>query len=126
MLARIWARFTNAAKELNLKTIHLDLNAPLIYESYNARWHCHEEEPELPSLWFAEIPLMALGQVIGRVEIAGWRDDRPVWNKIAILTKLAEDAETIVTERVEEMRKPAALRPVLAAATAEVDPARIS
>jgi UDP-GlcNAc:undecaprenyl-phosphate/decaprenyl-phosphate GlcNAc-1-phosphate transferase len=95
----IWSRFTACADDLNLKSICLDLNAPFIHENYHARWDCREEELEHPNLWFAEMPLMARGQVVGRLEIAGHRDGTPVWSKMATLTKLVEHVETTVSAR---------------------------
>jgi UDP-GlcNAc:undecaprenyl-phosphate GlcNAc-1-phosphate transferase len=95
----IWGRFTDCAGELNLQSIRLDLNAPFIHENYHARWDCSEAKAETPNLWFAEMPLMARGQVVGRLEIAGHRDGTPVWSKMATLTKLAEHVETTVSAR---------------------------
>ena len=99
----IWSLFTDHAPELNLKTICLDLNVPFIHENYHARWDCPEKEAENPNLWFAELPLMARGQVVGRVEITGHRDTTPVWSKLAVLTKLVENVETAVAVRAEAL-----------------------
>ncbi len=118
-----WDRFTLCARELNLQSLRLDVNAPFIHEGYHALWYCPEKEAEMSSLWFAELPLMAFGQVVGRVEIAGRRDDRPIWDKIAILTKLAEHVETVVFSRAEQMGNGTVLRPAFAPAVIEADSA---
>jgi UDP-GlcNAc:undecaprenyl-phosphate GlcNAc-1-phosphate transferase len=98
----IWGRFVEVAGELNLKTVCLDLNAPYIHEAYNARWRAHdEEEPEIPNNWFAEMPLMARGQVVGRLEVTGRRDEVSVSTKIAALSKLVENVEGVVAFRAE-------------------------
>src|SRR5207244_516672 len=34
----LWSRFQAAALELNLKTMWLNVNAPLIHEGYHAQW----------------------------------------------------------------------------------------
>jgi UDP-GlcNAc:undecaprenyl-phosphate GlcNAc-1-phosphate transferase len=101
----IWSRFTACAGEFNLQTIRLDLNAPFIHEGYHARWHRPDEESETPNVWFTEIPLMARGQVVGRLEVTGRRDDVPVWTKIAALTKLVESVEATIADRAEVVRE---------------------
>lgn len=97
----VWGRFTFQASELNLHSICLDVNAPFIHEAYHARWDCRAPRGELSSHWFAEMPLMAGGQVVGRVEVTGRRDDASVSSKIASLTELASYVEKVVTLRAE-------------------------
>jgi UDP-GlcNAc:undecaprenyl-phosphate/decaprenyl-phosphate GlcNAc-1-phosphate transferase len=105
----VWARFTAQAGELNLHSICLDVNAPFIHEAYHARWDCRAPRAELSSHWFAEMPLMARGQVVGRVEVTGRRDHMPVSAKVAALTQLVEYVERVVKEQKEQPHaKPAA------------------
>jgi UDP-GlcNAc:undecaprenyl-phosphate GlcNAc-1-phosphate transferase len=98
----IWERFVETASELNLQTVCLDLNAPFIHEAYNAQWRAHDEEKsEVPNVWFAEMPLTARGQVVGRLEVTARRDEVSVSTKIAALTKLVEYVEGVVAFRAE-------------------------
>jgi UDP-GlcNAc:undecaprenyl-phosphate GlcNAc-1-phosphate transferase len=100
----LWNAFIDCAVQLNLKRVHLDVNAPAIHEGYHARWECREPESENPSLWFAEIPLMVGGQTVGRVELTGRRDHEPVWAKLARLSKLVEEVEVAVSTITDSQR----------------------
>jgi UDP-GlcNAc:undecaprenyl-phosphate GlcNAc-1-phosphate transferase len=86
----LWESLKTIAVELNIHKLCLDVNAPALHEGYHARWDYPREESEAPSLWSAEIPLTARGQMVGRLEIAGQPDQQPVWSKIARLTEVAE------------------------------------
>jgi UDP-GlcNAc:undecaprenyl-phosphate GlcNAc-1-phosphate transferase len=93
----LWSPFTRQAESLNLKTLHLVVNAPLIHESYHARWDSPGEAADHHALWVAEIPLMVRGHRLGGLQITGHRDDDPIWKKIAALTKLVEEIENKLT-----------------------------
>jgi UDP-GlcNAc:undecaprenyl-phosphate GlcNAc-1-phosphate transferase len=94
---KLWDPFTRCALELNLKTLSLDVNAPAIHEAYHARWDCPHNGVENVDLWVAELPLMVGGRPLGRLQITGHRDEAPVWQKIAVLTKLVEEVESHLT-----------------------------
>jgi UDP-GlcNAc:undecaprenyl-phosphate GlcNAc-1-phosphate transferase len=90
----VWSRLTACASQLNLKTVYLDVNAPVIHESYHARWDCAHYESEGSSLWSATMPLQITnGQMVGRLVITGYRDAEPLWKKIAILTQMLQEVE---------------------------------
>jgi UDP-GlcNAc:undecaprenyl-phosphate GlcNAc-1-phosphate transferase len=93
----LWDPFTESALQLNLKTLSLDVNAPAIHEAYHARWDCPHDAVENHDLWVAELPIMVRSRPLGRLQITGHRDGAPVWQKIAVLTKLVEDIETKLT-----------------------------
>jgi UDP-GlcNAc:undecaprenyl-phosphate GlcNAc-1-phosphate transferase len=123
----LWGKFLDGSTELNLQSICLDVNAPAIHEGYHARWSLPGDESETPNLWFAEIPLMARGQVVGRLEIAGFRDIEPVWKKVAQVTELAEQIEVTLTDLLVPRGPPlapASLDAKLPQRVAEVGPAR--
>jgi UDP-GlcNAc:undecaprenyl-phosphate GlcNAc-1-phosphate transferase len=102
-----WSKFVDSAAELNLKSICLDVNAPSIHEGYHARWDNPGAESENPNLWFAEIPLVARGHVVGRVEIAGYRDEQAVWHKLAHLTEGTQLVESTLTWLLDIRTSPA-------------------
>jgi UDP-GlcNAc:undecaprenyl-phosphate/decaprenyl-phosphate GlcNAc-1-phosphate transferase len=106
----LWDAFVTSAEDLNLKRFHLDLNAPAIHEGYHGRWECRGSEAEDSTLWFLEIPLLAGGQTVGRVEVAGHRDDEPEWAKIARLSPLITQVEATISA-LADSRSPRA-RPV--------------
>lgn len=92
----LWERLLNCAVQLQLKAIHLDVNAPNIHEGYHARWDC-VEDPSDPDLWRAEIPLVANGQHVGRLQIVGQRNHVPVWTSITALAHSLEDLDEAVS-----------------------------
>jgi UDP-GlcNAc:undecaprenyl-phosphate GlcNAc-1-phosphate transferase len=93
----LWKHVTTYAEQLELASVCLDVNAPALHEGYHARWGRVQSDVENPSFWRAEIPLAAGGQVVGRLEITGLRDDEPVWEKIALAGKIIEDVEAVLT-----------------------------
>jgi UDP-GlcNAc:undecaprenyl-phosphate/decaprenyl-phosphate GlcNAc-1-phosphate transferase len=126
----LWQQITACATQLNLGSARLDINAPVINEGYHAEWTDTavpgEDQEDAASLWRAEIPLITRGRIVGRVAVAGHRDEQPVWEKIATLAHLVQDFESTVlqlTESVwvlsapEPLRAPHALQPSRAAAS---------
>lgn len=93
--SEVWADFTSAASDLNLKTIRLDINAPSLHEGYHARWvnPVNEHNEAGNSCWSVGIPLTFHDNTVGRLEVGGFHDERPVWEKIAVLTKVVGDVE---------------------------------
>jgi UDP-GlcNAc:undecaprenyl-phosphate GlcNAc-1-phosphate transferase len=96
----LWERFTQCAEALTLRTMRLDINAPCLQESFNARWdNClpvdiHAEDAEAgPKLWNTALPLVWRGQTVGRLEVSGARAGIPVWRKIAALARLVDEIE---------------------------------
>lgn len=91
-----WAELVEAADEMGLRALALDVNAPAHHEGYHARWRRPDRAAgEDPGYWSAVLPLTAGGQPVGRVSVTGAPDGVPVWKKLAALTEL--------TDRVEEV-----------------------
>jgi UDP-GlcNAc:undecaprenyl-phosphate GlcNAc-1-phosphate transferase len=86
----LWGGLTGRAAGLNLRRLRLDVNAPSLHEGYHARWDRGHADGEAPDSWRAEIPLTAGGLSVGRLEVVGEPDGRPVWAKIAALTRIME------------------------------------
>jgi hypothetical protein len=79
---QLWDNLTETAERLNLASVGLHLNAPQQHEGYYASWkRMRDFHPE--ELWRVEIPLVADGRSIGRLEITAERDDRSVCVTIA-------------------------------------------
>lgn len=93
----LWRSLTACASKLDLKTVRLDVNAPAIYEGYHARWDRFDQDAETQTAWRFEIPLIVRGQAVGRLEVAGHRDDESARRKVAKIAKLAEDVENAVS-----------------------------
>ncbi len=67
---QLWEDLTETAERMQLDRVHLDINLPLIQESYNATW----DRPVPPSpedRWKMDFPLIVCGRSVGRLTIAG-------------------------------------------------------
>ena len=95
----VWREVTRAAEDLNLHTVCLDVNAPAWHEGYHRRWDRlgRGAASEL-NLWRVELPLCGHGQVIGRLTVAGVRDDVPVAEKMRVVAEFLEAAEARAVE----------------------------
>jgi UDP-GlcNAc:undecaprenyl-phosphate GlcNAc-1-phosphate transferase len=101
----VWTIVTQSAEDLALNMIRLDINAPLLHESFHARWGNlapADAEAGVTS-WNVAIPLVWRDQTMGRLEAAGPRDDQPVWMKIALLTKLVDEVEITLCKIAEDI-----------------------
>ncbi len=107
----LWVGVKDLSEPLNLKALRLDVNAPAIQEGYHARWDRMADDAEDRVVWRAELPLEVRKQVIGRLEVIGYQDEEPVWQKILTLGKLVQGFEIAATELmhgVPEVRPTAA------------------
>lgn len=109
--ATLWFELTTNAEQLNLKALCLDINAPSIHEGYLARWDQGPTDPADVGLWRAELPLVAEGQTLGRLEIVGHRDDQAICSKLATLARLVEDIELGMCTAAEGPRKASERQP---------------
>jgi UDP-GlcNAc:undecaprenyl-phosphate GlcNAc-1-phosphate transferase len=92
----LWQTLTAHAGRLNWQAVCLDVNAPALHEGYHARWGRLGGASD--DVWRAELPLTVNGQVVGRLEVAGERDGEPVWDKLADLSRVAQELEHAVAE----------------------------
>ncbi len=94
----VWEDLVGVAEALNLQTLCLDVNAPALHESYLGQWHSPVAVPA-DHLWRLEIPLLGPGGIpIGRLTVAGKRDEQPLLDTLMTLTKIVETAEICATE----------------------------
>jgi UDP-GlcNAc:undecaprenyl-phosphate GlcNAc-1-phosphate transferase len=113
----LWQALTACGVRFNLKTIHLDVNAPAVHEGYHARWDRRRNDADVQGLWRLEIPLLlrsnplsedaddppvAGGSVpffcVGRLAISGYPDAEPTWIKMTALAKLVESLQATVAK----------------------------
>jgi UDP-GlcNAc:undecaprenyl-phosphate GlcNAc-1-phosphate transferase len=93
--SELWTHIIECGQRLNLTMVRLDVNAPAIHEGYHARWdRAHREMEDMSVFWYSEVPLVAHGRTIGRLEVTGARDDEPIWQKIAVLAGLVQEFES--------------------------------
>jgi UDP-GlcNAc:undecaprenyl-phosphate GlcNAc-1-phosphate transferase len=108
----LWAPFVECARDLDLRRIHLHVNAPALNEGYDFRWddpHDTGDEGQ-PRRWVAELSLMVHNQSVGRLDVVGCRDGRSIADKIATLMKLVENLEVFIGDMeqyLETRRDPA-------------------
>jgi UDP-GlcNAc:undecaprenyl-phosphate GlcNAc-1-phosphate transferase len=71
----IWADLTDAARDLPVNTIELDVNAPMIQEGFHATWTHQPAQPpsDLDNIWRFKLPLVAGGHQIGQIRVSGER-----------------------------------------------------
>jgi UDP-GlcNAc:undecaprenyl-phosphate GlcNAc-1-phosphate transferase len=107
----LWQTLTASASEMNLQTLHLDLNVPALHEGYHARWDRFGGESEVPVAWRAEIPLVVGGQIAGRLVVTGPRDDNAIGAHMAVVARLATEVECAVEHVTESLRHTLAVPP---------------
>jgi UDP-GlcNAc:undecaprenyl-phosphate GlcNAc-1-phosphate transferase len=91
---QLWTSISSSSQGLNLRSLSLDINAPILHENYYARWNSlAEPTDETENCWSAEVPLIIQGQTCGRIQVVGWQDSKPVWEKVALLAALGQDLE---------------------------------
>src|SRR6185295_16953801 len=78
--------------------VYMDVNAPAWQEDYHVRWDRIGSAIPAFHLWKAEIPLVALGQTVGRLTVSGPRDEVPIGEKLAQLSEIVYAAERRVSE----------------------------
>jgi UDP-GlcNAc:undecaprenyl-phosphate GlcNAc-1-phosphate transferase len=93
---RLWRELMSCALEQNLLSLSLDVNAPAIQETYLARWRFDLPHTDEFDLWRAQLPLVAGGRTIGKIEMVGRRDGGVTSTKISTLAKIVENMEFIV------------------------------
>jgi UDP-GlcNAc:undecaprenyl-phosphate GlcNAc-1-phosphate transferase len=105
----LWAKLTHSAEAMVLRTMWLDINAPALSEMFNARWvnPYQEDADAVDTSWNAAIPLVWRDQTVGRLEVSGMRDGQPVWQKIALLTKLVDELELALCKIADDIGIPA-------------------
>jgi UDP-GlcNAc:undecaprenyl-phosphate GlcNAc-1-phosphate transferase len=88
----LWSDLQAQCDELGLQRLQLDVNLPALHENYHANWNqTGDSTSSIEEKWRAEIPLSVRGRVFGRIAVTGQRDERPIWQKIATLSRVSEE-----------------------------------
>jgi UDP-GlcNAc:undecaprenyl-phosphate GlcNAc-1-phosphate transferase len=93
----LWNELLACAPRLHLVMVRFNVNAPALQEGYHARWDGNGHDDEA-SLWRAEIPLVAGGQTVGRLEVRGRQDGQPAAGKLREVAKVLEQFETVLAD----------------------------
>ncbi len=94
--AELWSGLVGDVRSLELESVCLDVNAPAVYEGYHARWDRSADEEGQPAVWRMEVPLLAQGQTIGRLEIASRRGNESQRERVASVMLWIEEVEQAV------------------------------
>ncbi|MBV9125012.1 MAG: glycosyltransferase, partial [Planctomycetes bacterium] len=87
----LWEQLTWNAFELNLNSLCLDVNAPVMQESYHARWNRFGTQGDEAADWHLEIPLLFGKAGVGRVQLSGPLVQEANWGKLARIARTVED-----------------------------------
>jgi UDP-GlcNAc:undecaprenyl-phosphate/decaprenyl-phosphate GlcNAc-1-phosphate transferase len=95
----LWQSLMAWTGPLNLRSLHLDVNAPALHEAYHARWErAEQDEGEVASTWRTEMPLVAGRQQVGRLSVAGLQDDVSFGDRVIAVARLAREVERAVAQ----------------------------
>jgi UDP-GlcNAc:undecaprenyl-phosphate GlcNAc-1-phosphate transferase len=106
----IWEALTESVEKVHATRLHLDLDLPMIQESYHATWEkpdgCDGEVS-----WLMEIPLVAGVTQVGTLNVTGQRNGVAICRYIEPLLEVVESIESQLSRLVEASRGPADQRP---------------
>jgi UDP-GlcNAc:undecaprenyl-phosphate GlcNAc-1-phosphate transferase len=120
----LWATLTDAASELALQRMELDVNAPSLREGYHAKWENTRRVAD-DRLWRFEMPLMAVGHRVGHIRITAERSSSAS-GSLEGLQGMLHNVEERLTIMLHDAAKPAIVSPlpaVLAGESSRVAPA---
>jgi len=83
--SEVWTRLVQAANELNLESVRLDVNSPAWHEAFHGRWDRRTTNSSGQDHWALEMPVLGHGQVIGRLTVAGIRAFVPFTDQLSEL-----------------------------------------
>ena len=90
----VWKSLVASAERHQLRSLCLDVNAPLLGEDYHASWEPAAGAAESEH-WRLEFPLHSRGRVVGRLIVAGWREES-VAETFLVLARMIGHAEVQV------------------------------
>jgi len=108
----LWERLTWEAFELNFKTICLDMNVQAIQEVYHAHWDRFDDQTEESDLWRVELPVVAGGHAVGRLQVTGPREGTSDVARTLALAKMVEDFTSNLWPLAASQGNPSAPRKV--------------
>lgn len=95
---QVWHDLTRCVETMQLHSMCLDVNAPVLHENYHARWDRRGANQPEGTFWRLDLPLFGNGIQLGRVTIAGTRDGSSLTETLATLAKIIESAEARATD----------------------------
>jgi len=93
----LWATLTDYADKLDLQQIRLDVNAPMLEESYHASWQ-RAGETDIEQNWKFELPLVSGRHSLGILRIVGKRNSGSASQQFLQLLDLLEPFEMHLSE----------------------------
>jgi UDP-GlcNAc:undecaprenyl-phosphate/decaprenyl-phosphate GlcNAc-1-phosphate transferase len=112
----LWVGLKEAAFDLPVDNIELDVNAPMIQEAFHASWTRRTTDDE--SIWRFELPLVAAGHRIGHLRVVGERSPNfpasGLEKVLCLFESFEGQVESLVSMR--EKHSELALEPIVNAA----------
>jgi UDP-GlcNAc:undecaprenyl-phosphate GlcNAc-1-phosphate transferase len=109
----LWEALTESAEKFHATRLHLDLDLPMIQESYNATWE-KPDRCDREVSWQMEIPLVVGLTQVGRLNVTGQRNGVAMCCNIEPLLEVVDSIESQLSSLVVEYRKPTDKSPVQA------------
>jgi UDP-GlcNAc:undecaprenyl-phosphate GlcNAc-1-phosphate transferase len=107
----LWEALTESVEKFHATRLHLDLDLPMIQESYDATWEKSDRSDREVS-WRMEIPLVVGSIRVGSLNVTGQRNGVPICRDIEPLLEIVESIESQLSSLVEASRGPADETPV--------------
>lgn len=101
----IWSSLINAAADLSLQSMELDVNAPSLREGYHAKWRSPSRVAD-ERLWRFEMPVMAVGHSVGHIRIAAERTAHGASANLARLQEILDDFEKLLGNMLHDAALP--------------------
>lgn len=100
---QVFDQLRQAAELLDLQSVRLDLNLPMLHEGYHAAWQ-RTDKRRGDGCWRTVLPIVVRHRPIGRLEITGDRHpDVSVHTWLGQVAELLESVETKVIELAQDV-----------------------
>ena len=97
----LWSALTDFAETRDLSRVRLDLNVPWLHEGYHAVWRRNDED-DGDTTWLVDVPLMAGGRPLGRLELAGPSSETP-HALLGLVSELLESIQPCTEHLADEL-----------------------
>lgn len=105
----LWSILSEAAADLDLQRIELDVNAPSLREGYHAKWESRSHVgPE--KQWRFDMPLMAVGHKVGHIRIFAERTSSSAAGEMERVLFMLEEFESQLSVMLRDAEIPAVSR----------------
>jgi UDP-GlcNAc:undecaprenyl-phosphate/decaprenyl-phosphate GlcNAc-1-phosphate transferase len=101
----IWVALTEFAERHSLCRMRLDLNLSWLQEGYHGDWRTLRQ-PDRIEVWSICLPVISLGRVVGKLEVAGRVTSQHSFQSMESLASLLQDLQPAVDRLLAEIEQP--------------------